>query len=257
MIHKYTSQNARAWDEIAEIRHKRTKPANYFASGNTTLSPLLIDAAGELSGKSVLHCQCSTGEDTISWAVLGADATGVDISARQTDLAREKAKDAGVAVRFHVADVCNLPKDITRDRFDIVHTGGGSLVWIPDIEVWAKNISSALAGGGRLLLLEGHPIVGCLSVRDGELIVEDDYFSRKEPIVGTGWRHFEGGENAQETKYQFGWPLGDVITAIVSSGLRINHFSEYPSYESWRFGDKLEEARSLPGEYLLIATKEC
>ena len=256
-MREFTSQNAKAWDEIAEIRHKRTKPASYYAAGNTTLNPLLIEAAGELTDKSVLQCQCSTGEETISWAVLGAGATGVDISPRQIELARSKAKEAGVPVSFHVADVCCLPAEITGTGFDTVHTGGGSLVWIPDIEVWAKNISSALCGGGRLLLLEGHPVAACLFVQDGALIMEDDYFSRKEAIVMSGWRHFEGGENAQETKYEFSWPLGDVITALASSGMRINQLSEYPSHDTWRFGDRLDEARSLPGEFLLVATKEC
>ncbi len=255
-MREFTSQNARAWDEIAEVRHKRTKPAGYYASGNTTLSPLLIEAAGEITGKTVLQCQCSTGEEAISWAVLGAIATGVDISPRQISLARNKAEEAGIPVSFHVADVCCLPADITGVGFDIIHTGGGSLVWIPDIEVWATNISSALGVGGRLLLLEGHPVAACLSVKDGVLIMEDDYFSRKEPIVGSGWRHFEGGEDARETKYQFSWPLGDIITALVASGLHINHLSEYPSHDTWRFGEKLDEARSLPGEFLLVATKE-
>ena len=256
MIRTYTSQNAKAWNEIAEVRHKRTEPASYYASGNTTLNPLLIDAAGDLGGQFVLQCQCSTGEETISWAVLGAQATGVDISSIQIDLARKKAREAGVAARFHVGDVCDLPNELTTAGFDLVHTGGGSLMWIPDIEVWARNVSSALRDGGRLLLLEEHPVAGCLFVRDGVLIVEDDYFSRRTPIIGSGWRHFEGGENARETKYQFGWPLGDVITALASSGLRIDHLSEYPSRARWRFGDSLEEAKSLPGTYLLTATKK-
>jgi hypothetical protein len=65
------------------------------------------------------------------------------------------------------------------------------------------------------------------------LTIERDYFSRTTPIRGSGWRHFEGGKDAQETKYQFVWPLGDVITALVSSGLRIDHLSEYYSGARW------------------------
>ena len=66
MIDQYTSQNANAWNEIAEIRHKRTRPASFYAEGSTTLDKRLIDTAGNLDGKSVLQCQCSTGEETIS-----------------------------------------------------------------------------------------------------------------------------------------------------------------------------------------------
>ena len=79
-------------------------------------------------------------------------------------------------------------------------------MWVPDIEAWARNISAALTVGGRLLLLDEHPVAGCLFVDDGKLLIEDDYFGRKQPIVGSGWRHFTGGEDAKETKYQFSWP---------------------------------------------------
>ena len=203
MAENYASQNAKAWDEIAKIRHRRTKPASHYASGQTTLNQRLIDAAGELDGKSLLQCQCSTGEETLSWAVLGARATGVDISPRQIDLARQKAHEAGLGVRFCVGDVCDLPDELADGSFDLVHTGGGSLMWVPDIEAWARNISAALTVGG----------------------------------------------------YQFSWPLGDVITALASSGLRIDHLSEFPSTARWRFEDDLDRFATLPGTYLLTATK--
>ena len=48
----YTSQNTRAWNEIAVARHSRTKPASYYRSGDTTLNPLLVEAAGDLTGQS-------------------------------------------------------------------------------------------------------------------------------------------------------------------------------------------------------------
>ena len=42
--------------------------------------PLLDDrvlaAAGDVQGLALLHLQCATGEDTLSWAVAGARATG-------------------------------------------------------------------------------------------------------------------------------------------------------------------------------------
>lgn len=77
MAENYASQNAKAWDEIAKIRHRRTKPASHYASGQTTLNQRLIDAAGELDGKSLLQCQCSTGEETLSLAPAPPASTSV------------------------------------------------------------------------------------------------------------------------------------------------------------------------------------
>lgn len=257
MTSEFTAQNANAWDEIADVRQRvRTKPASYYADGNTTLNPRLVEAAGDLAGRSVVHFQCSTGEEVLSWAILGAKASGLDISPRQIDLARAKATEAGVDATFYAGDVLDPPSDLAAGTFDLLHTGGGALMWVPNISRWAVSVASALRVGGRLLLLEEHPVAGCLAFEDGRLLIESDYFSRAQPEAHTGWRHFEGGEDAKETKYQFQWPLGDIVTALVNAGMRIDTLAEYPSRAKWRYGDRLEEARSLPGEYLLTATRD-
>ncbi len=95
---RITAQNGRAWDEIAHIRAKREPPAEFFAAGNSVLDDRAADAAGDVRGKSLLHLQCSTGEEALSWAVLGAETTGVDNSQVQIELAREKAAAASLNV---------------------------------------------------------------------------------------------------------------------------------------------------------------
>lgn len=252
----YTAQNRRAWDEIAEVRHTTMWPdAEFFANGGSLLDAETVAAAGDVIGRSLLHLQCATGEDTLSWAVLGARATGVDLSPRQVELAQAKADAAGLSVQFIAADVYQLPEELQQESFDMVVTGGGALVWLPDLPGWARIVTRALRPGGRLLLSEEHPVTGCLWVSDGTLTLESDYFGRKAES-GVGWGHFSGGEDAREEKYEFAWPLGDVITAVAGAGLRIESLAEYPSDSAWRFGDQLEAVRTLPGRYVLVAVKE-
>jgi len=40
---------------------------------------------------------------------------------------------------------------------DLVYTGKGALVWMPDIEAWAVEMARLLRPGGHLFLHEGHP----------------------------------------------------------------------------------------------------
>jgi SAM-dependent methyltransferase len=255
-LRKYTAQNQLAWDEIAQQRHDASFPAaTFFAEGGSVLEALVVAAGGDIHGQKLLHLQCSTGSDTISWAVLGAQATGVDISPRQIEIAQRTAAAAGLPVRFVAADVYDLPADLQNGDFDLVFTGGGAIVWLPDLKRWAQIVAAALKPGGRLLLHDEHPLASCIWIEDGELIIGDDYFARHKPHEGAGWSHFVGGESAQENKYEFSWPLGDVITTLAEAGLYIERLEEFPSKAVWRFGEKLSEAARLPGEYLLIARK--
>jgi SAM-dependent methyltransferase len=230
-------------------------PAAFFAAGGSVLDERVIEAAGQVEGQRILHLQCSTGSDTISWAVLGAEATGVDISPRQIEIAQRTADEANLPVRVVAADLYALPAALQSADFDIVFTGGGAIVWLPDLRRWAQIVSSALRPGGMMILYDEHPLASCIWIENGQLILGDDYFARQIPSQGAGWSHFVGGETAQENKYQFAWPLGDVITALARAGLVIDRLEEYPSTAEWRFGAKLGEAARFPGEYLLIAHK--
>jgi SAM-dependent methyltransferase len=194
-------------------------------------------------------------EDTLSWAVAGARATGADISDAQIALAQRKADAASLDVRFVAADVYALPAELQSATFDLVFTGGGALVWLPDIERWAGVVAAALRPGGRLILHEEHPLASCLWLEDGKLVLEEDYFARSQPFYNTGWRHFAGGEAAQETKAEFQWPLGDIVTALARAGMRIEQLEEFPAKQGWRFGEQADQVRRLPGSFLLVASK--
>lgn len=254
----FTQQNRSAWNEIARVREKTFPPAAYFAEGGITLDGRVIAAAreafGEVRGLRVLHLQCATGEDTLSWGVLGAQAAGVDIAEEQIDLARQKADLAGIAVEFIAADVYELPQAL-HDAFDVVYTGGGALVWLPDLAAWARAAAACLKPGGRLLVLDEHPLAGCLWMQAGQLQIEGDYFSRAKAYEDTGWRHFQGGEDAREKKYSFAWPLGDVVTAAARAGLLVERLEEYPAGAGWRFGSQPGDIARMPGEFLLAAAR--
>jgi SAM-dependent methyltransferase len=258
-ISHYTQQNRRAWNEIAGVREKIFPQADFFADGGSTLDGRVVEAArqvfGQVTGLRVLHLQCATGEDTLSWAVLGALAVGVDIADAQIELARQKAVSANLRAEFYAADIYDLPAELRRASFDVVFTGGGALVWLPDLSHWATVVAACLKPGGRLILLEEHPLASCLWVENGRLVLEEDYFARSRAYEGSGWQHFKGGEGAKENKYEFVWPLGDVVTALARAGLVIERLEEFPGGPEWRFGDQQAVMQRLPGEFLLIARK--
>ena len=254
-VDSYTSANRVAWDAIADMRQKIWPKAELFAEGGCLLAQSERTAAGDVHGLRLCHLQCATGEDTLSWANLGAKVTGVDISPRQIELARAKAAAAGIPAEFLAADVYALPEDLLRPAsFDIVYTGGGALVWLPDLDIWAAAIHRLLKPSGRLIVREEHPVIARVEVRDGSIEYVTDYFDRR-PVASTGWCHFPGGENAPETKWDWTWTIGDIVTSVAQAGLTIECLEESPSTAEWRFGDDLAAVQRLPGEFLLVARR--
>ena len=139
---EHAAMNAAAWDEIAIERRAWLDglgfDAAFFRAGGSTLSSVELAALGDLRGKRVLHLQCATGEDTLSLANRGATATGLDVSANGIVEARAKATEAGIPANFDVADVQALPDRYRRAEYDVVYTGLGALVWLDDLDGWAR-----------------------------------------------------------------------------------------------------------------------
>ncbi|HVM13816.1 MAG TPA: DUF4037 domain-containing protein [Egibacteraceae bacterium] len=254
------AQNRTAWDEIADVRiHRwsnREYTADFFANGGCSLDPRLRDALGDVNGLRALHLMCATGEESLSLAVLGAQVTAVDISTRQVELASKKARAAGLKVAFVAADVGALPAPIAEGGFDLVYTGGGVLVWVPDIKRWAAVIASALRPGGRFLIWDYHPVAMRWETVDGQLRLDRSYFAGPGPLPTRGWTHFAAPADAQTLKYEFTWTLGEIVTALANAGLSITRVSEFPTDATWKFGDALHAAQALPGLVLLVARRQ-
>ena len=218
----------------------------------TGLDALEVALVGDVRGKTLLHLQCHFGLDTICWAQRGAIVTGVDFSGEAVHAARRLATEMGVPATFVESDVADLPGNL-HGSFDVVFTSHGVLGWLPDLERWAQVIAHFLAPGGRLHLIEAHPLTWVFddARTDGELKVVFPYFQGPEPL------RFEregsyAAPDAPVHSIEHTWmhPLSDVIGALLRAGLRLESFAEYP-FVAWAMFPWMEEradgAWQLPG----------
>ena len=229
-MNSMTEANRKAWDTLAKA-HYENYHIDKLLVGEPLLNELVRDEVGDVSGKSLIHLLCHIGTDTLSWGLLGAQVTGVDISAEALKYARKLARQTGIAANFIRSDVMELPAKLTAS-YDIVFASIGVLCWIPDIDRFAGNIRGLLKPGGFVYLLDGHPFHDKMIelTEQGEPVIMHDYFH-------TGHWEYEyfsdyvvKEHNVRARSYEWGWTMGQVVTAFCQARMRIEFLHEFPQF---------------------------
>ena len=220
--------NRRNWNERTPV-HAASDFYNVegFKGGRITLTGLERREVGDVSGKTLLHLQCHFGVDTMSWARLGAKPTGVDFSDAAIDLARSLNNDLGLNARFICSNIYDLP-DVLDEQFDIVFTSYGVLCWLPDIDRWAKVVSNYLKPGGVFYIVEFHPFTDAFEESEsGDMRPAYGYFHHEFFFESDG-PSYAGSELIAGPNYEWAHSLGEIVTALTNSGLRIEFLHEFP-----------------------------
>lgn len=268
---RFIESNRAYWNEVTPMHaDSEFYGVDRFLAGEEILHPHEVDALGDVRGKRLLHLQCHFGLDTLAWARLGADVTGVDISDDSIAKALELAERAQLPARFERLDVLELPGPLSGETFDIIYTGRGALCWLPDLDRWGRAVSELLTPGGRLYLMETHPAVYLFNDRGGPppLIVDGGYFHNEEPLVeesGGDSDYAEMGYRPVQRSYEWRWSIADMVNTMIRHGLRIERLDEldglfFQGFDGmersedgmWRFAD-LEV--KLPMTIALLANK--
>jgi SAM-dependent methyltransferase len=233
----YRAANRANWDDRVAVHWK---PDGYdgpgFIADTDRLSRVVVFDApylGDVAGRSLLHLQCHFGMDTLSFARLGADVTGVDFSSQAVEAARHLSAESGTPGRFVEAELYDTPRALAGERFDIVYTSVGALCWLPDIAGWADVVATMLAPGGTFYVREAHPTLWSLRFpiddpHDETLVIEEPYFERAEPVAWDEDATYLGSGSIEHTRtYVWNHGIGEIMTALWSQGLVIDLFEEH------------------------------
>jgi SAM-dependent methyltransferase len=219
----HTDLNRTAWNAWADAHGQDSYyDSAALIAGHDSLTDLEWDgvraAVGDVAGRDVLHVQCHLAFDAITLARHGARVTGVDFSPAALAKARDLAERCGVDVDLVEGDATDLPAGL-RDRFDLAYATIGILCWIDDVGAWMRSVAGALRPGGRLLLIDGHPL--------GRMVEQADPLSFGFPYANDGPHVFESsGSYAAATPEStvnvlYAHSLGEVVTAAAGAGLRV------------------------------------
>jgi SAM-dependent methyltransferase len=237
---KYFEFNKKLWNERVES-HKHSKFYNVksFRAGKTSLNTTEIQEIGDVTGKKILHLQCHFGMDTISFSRMGATATGVDFSEIAIEEARHLAEEQETNTKFIVSNVYDLKENLGQ-KFDIVYTSYGTVGWLPDLDRWADIVSHCLVKGGFFYMIDFHPVLWMFDTLNFD--IKYSYFNTgpiKEEVKGS-----YADRSNEQVAIEYGWnhSLGEIINALIGSGLKIEFVNEFP-YSSYNVFHDMEQGK--------------
>jgi SAM-dependent methyltransferase len=242
--------NRLAWDEAAERYEGWLGEAvDLIRSGGVNLFGAEVELIGDLHGccRRAIHLQCAGGRDTLSlWNLGASEVIGVDFSTRMLDLARRLSDATSAPARWMACDVLDTPAELDGTA---------------DLDAWARVVARLLSPGGRFVLFEGHPAEWLFDAdEDGHWIATDyDYFGGAEASRGWAPEYIDRlsiDDDRQHWKFARAWTLGEVITALLRTDIRLESVAEYPI--DWWGGHadvRPEERGRLPLSFSIVGRK--
>jgi SAM-dependent methyltransferase len=214
-----------------------------FIKGKISLNPVDLNLLGDIVGKDILHLQCHFGQDTISLARLGANATGVDLSDKSIEQAKLLAEQCHVNADFICCDIYDLPNYLDK-QFDIVFTSYGTIIWLPDLDKWAKIIAQYLKPGGKFVFVDFHPVMQMFDDRFQKLSYS--YFNTGAIVETEQGSYADTDASVALQNVTWNHGTGEVLNSLINAGLEITSFDEF-DYSPYNTFGVMTEAE--PGKF--------
>jgi SAM-dependent methyltransferase len=272
MSKAYFETNRANWNERADIHFKDDSGfygIDRLIAGENLLTPIERSELPSLLGKRVAHFQCHIGTDTLSLKRLGAaEVVGLDFSSRALKHARSLTIDTGLEARFVEGSVYDAPA-LIGDGYDLAYTTWGTIVWLDDLEAWARAISGVLKPGGRFYFADSHPFLQILDHEPDSMRPLFDYETPPDDPVSSD---VEVTYNLSEEKlsntriHEWLHSVSRVLNCLIGAGLTIDFVHEH--YElPWMFFENMVPASPpmfrfpeghprLPLAWSILATKK-
>lgn len=190
------------------------------------LDAVTVREVGDVKDKKMLHLQCHIGSDTLSWALLGANVTGVDFSPKSLEIAEKLARECGINARWIESDIESLPLKLF-EKFDIVVATQGIFCWVSDIGRWMHSAAHFLALDGTLYIQDGHPFMNIFEYDEPDFRMTYSYFNRSEPTNYGFGDYSDPHFQTKHPSYEWSWSLSDIINAVLKAGLKIEFLHEF------------------------------
>lgn len=196
---------------------------------------------GDIAGQRICNVQGSHGRVAVALALLGAHVTVLDFGEENRRYGLELAAAAGVAIDYRLVDVIEAGSLGLNGSFDVLVMELGILHYHLDLLRFFAVMAGLATAGGRLVLNEFHPVERKLL--QGIAGAPRDYFKR-DLLIGDVPDPTGEGRRLGQCVFR-AWTLGEIVTAAIEAGWRIERLEELPAWTD----------PTVPGMFTLVASK--
>ena len=241
------NKDAANWVEFAKDRWARDTPI-WGCWENSEEELKLIPS--DMTGTHAIELGCGTGYVSYWMSKRGAAVTGIDVSTKQLDTARNLAvlHKANIDFRERNAEDTGFPAA----TFDFAISEYGASIWCAP-EKWLPEAYRLLRPGGALVFLGNHPISLICSPLDGTPADKRLHRPYRE-MWGADWTKVE----FEPTGICFNLTLSGWMELIMETGFAVGRYHELYAQKS-AFGTRAaipaEWAKDYPVEQVWLLRK--
>ena len=219
------SYNQARWKALVEADALFTRPKLNL---DVVSAQNLIDPEGRLGdvkGRDVLCLACGGGQQSVAFALLGANVTVFDLSAEQLRRDAEAAAHYETEIKIVQGDIRNL-SCFDESSFDIVDHGY-SLSFVTDAAEVFRQVARVLRKGGLYWFSCANPFVMGMSQNDWNgngYVLKNPYLSKARITYDDqDWVYNRDEHAPVPSPIEYRHTLSDLVNGLIDSGFVILH----------------------------------
>lgn len=234
----YIRANKRAWEDAYEhskdafkdiVTPLRKNPSHFI--------PLLLREnldIKDITNKSIAQLACNNGREILSLGMTynAKHIAGFDLAENMIEAAKKSARELDVKASFYAGNVLDIDASLDAS-FDTIFVLIGVLFWFESMSDFFATIHRLLKPGGRLYLLEGHPVTNMFAF-EGEPEYDasrpfspaHSYFKTTPFIDNDGMTYMSDEAYESPAFVSHVHTLESIMQSLLNQGFSLNMFKE-------------------------------